>query len=288
MLAEASEKPLAWITGAGGLIGHELVRSAAQWAPAWRVRGLTRENLDITDASGVAALFAKEKPALVIHCAAMSKSPACEASRPLAARTNIEATRHLAEIAGGVRIVFFSTDLVFDGRRGSYTEEDIPNPLLYYGETKLRAEEALRAHPNHAIVRISLTGGESPTKDRGFNEEMKKAWREGKTLNLFQDEFRCPMGAPIAARAVWELALGRARGLFHLCGAERLSRWDIGTLLVERHPEFAAQIRAGSRHEYRGPERPADTTLSIAKVQRELSFRLPRFSDWLRAETSGF
>lgn len=288
MPAEPSENRLAWITGAGGLIGHELARSAPEWAPGWRVRSLTRADLDITNAEAMAGLFAAEKPALVMHCAAISKSPACEANRELAARVNIDATRALAEIAAGARLIFFSTDLVFDGCHGHYTEDDPPNPLIFYGETKLRAEEAVRAHPNHVIVRLSLTGGKSPTGDRGFNEEMKKAWRSGKTLELFKDEFRCPMGATVAARAVWELALGQAAGLYHLCGAERLSRWDIGNLVARKHPEFASQIKAGLRRDHRGPERPADTSMSIAKAQKELSIPIPRFSDWLRLDGAGF
>jgi dTDP-4-dehydrorhamnose reductase len=280
--------PLAWITGAGGLIGHELVQSAQQWAAGWNIRGLQRAELDITSHAQVQALYAAGCPKLIVHCAAISKSVACDANRELAARTNVDATRALAEIAAQSRIVFFSTDLVFDGRKGHYTEDDPPNPLLFYGETKARAEEALRGHPNCAIVRISLTGGHSPTRDRGFNEEMKKAWRAGKTLDLFTDEFRSPMAAPVTARAVWELALSSATGVFHLCAPERLSRWQIGEHLVRKHPEFARQIRAGSRRDYKGPERPADTTMNPAKIQQLLSFPLPRFSDWLRADDTGF
>jgi dTDP-4-dehydrorhamnose reductase len=279
---------LVWITGAGGLIGHELLRSAAEWAPGWRARGLTRADLDITNPTAVKTLFARERPDLLIHCAGVSKSPACEANRGLALATNVEATRYLAEAAANIPFIFFSTDLVFDGTRGGYTEDDPPNPLIFYGETKWRAEEVARRHPRHAIFRLSLTGGRSPTGERGFNEEMKNAAREGKTLNLFTDEYRCPMPSEIAARAVWDMAARGATGTFHLCGAEKLSRWDIGKLLAARHPEIEWRIQPGSRANYHGPPRPADTSMNIAKIQGALSFAIPKISDWLRIDQTGF
>lgn len=267
-----------WVTGAGGLIGNELVRSASQWVPHWRVLGLTRRPLDITDPHAVRELFRSDPPGLIIHCAALSKSPACEANRELAWRTNVEATRCLAGTAEQVPFIFFSTDLIFDGSKGDYVETDTPNPLMFYGETKLAAEQVVRAHPLHTIVRISLTGGQSPTGDRGFNEEMRNAWLQGKTLNLFTDEYRCPMYAPVTARAVWELAVRGAVGTFHLCAPEKLSRYEIGRLVAAQYPDVDAKIRPGTRAEYSGPPRPADTSLNIAKIQSLLSFQLPRFS----------
>jgi dTDP-4-dehydrorhamnose reductase len=270
------------------LIGNELVLSAPALIPSIRARGLKREDLDLTDFRTVEKLFRKEQPSAIIHCAALSRNPACEADPSAARRINVDATTFLAELSGNIPFLFFSTDLVFDGNKGNYIEEDAPNPLSVYGETKAEAEETVRRHPRPVIVRISLTGGASPKGDRGFNEEMKNAWRAGKELNLFTDEFRCPAAAPVIARAVWELAARDITGTFHLCGAEKLSRYDVGLLLAERHPELHARIKAGSRRDYKGPPRPADTSMNCSKVQRELSFPLPSFSDWLRADTSSF
>jgi len=162
------------------------------------------------------------------------------------------------------------------------------NPLSTYAETKVAAEETVRRNPQHCIVRLSLTGGTSPKGDRGFNEEIKNAWRQGKTLNLFNDEFRCPTAAPIIVKAVWELATRGAVGTFHLCGAEKLSRYQIGRLLAAKHPELNPKIVAGSRKDYIGAPRPADTAMDCSKVQRLLSFRLPGLSEWLKEDQSGF
>src|SRR4051794_13510223 len=100
---------LAWVTGAGGLIGSHIVRVAAQFAPEWNVKGLTRNTLDLCDANAVAAAFRADHPDLVIHCAALSRSPVCEANPALAWRNNLQATRNLAELAAEVALVFFST-----------------------------------------------------------------------------------------------------------------------------------------------------------------------------------
>ncbi len=281
-------QPLAWITGAGGLIGHELVQLAGSYCPGLRARGISRQEFDLLDFRAAEALFRAERPSVLIHCAAISRSVDSQGAPDLAHRVNVEATAHLTQLAAEIPFLFFSTDLVFDGAKGNYVESDPVNPLSKYAETKAAAEEIVRQHPLHCIVRISLTGGNSPKGDRGFNEEMKNAWRQGKALNLFVDEFRCPAAAPVIARAVWDLVKSRATGTFHVCGAERLSRYDIGNLLAGRHPELNPKIVAGSRAEYQGPPRPPDTSMNCAKAQKILTFPLPRFTEWLAGDRSGF
>jgi dTDP-4-dehydrorhamnose reductase len=277
-----------WITGAGGLIGSELVRLAPQIAPGKRARGLTHGELELLDFAAVEKLFREEKPGAVIHCAAISRSVDSQGAPDLAQRVNVEATAHLAQLAADIPFLFFSTDLVFDGEKGNYVETDEPNPLSTYGETKATAEGIVQRNPRHCIVRISLTGGTSPRGDRGFNEEMKSAWGKGRALHLFVDEYRCPAAAPIIARAVWELIEREAGGIYHLCGVEKLSRYQIGELLAERHPELNPKIIAGRRVDYKGPPRPPDTSMDCTKVQKLLSFELPRFSEWLKNDQSDF
>lgn len=273
---------LLWVTGAGGLIGSQFVRLAPTLAYGWRVRGMRRDELNLTDADAIRRLFAAEKPAAIIHCAAISKTPACQADPALARRINVEATALLSELAAEIPFVFFSTDLVFDGRKGDYDEAAAPNPLNVYAETKAQAEQVVLRNPRHMVIRTSLNGGVSPTGNRGFNEETRNALRSGKTLNLFTDEFRNPIAAHVTARAIIELLQRGAAGLFHVAGSERLSRWEIGQLLVARWGGGASQLRAGALRDYTGPTRAPDTTLNCAKAQWLLSFPLPRFSEWLR------
>jgi len=274
-----NERPTAWITGAGGLIGSHLLTAAPSHAGGWQVLGLVRSDLDLTDAAAVAARFERDQPRLVIHCAALSRSPDCQRDPALAGRLNVEVTRTLAGLAAEIRFVFFSTDLVFDGRQGNYVETDGVNPISVYGETKAEAERLVLANPRHLVIRTSLNAGRSPTGDRGMDEQLFLAWRAGQTMKLFVDEFRCPVPATATARATWELIQAGATGLYHVAGAETLSRWQIGELLTAGRPEFRALIQPGTLKDYVGAPRSPDTSLNCAKAQAKLTFPLPRFRE---------
>jgi len=165
---------LSWITGSNGLIGNYIVQSAPKLAPHWRVRALTRADFDLLDFDAVRREFQKDKPQLIIHCAAVSTLAAVQADPALARRVNVEATRLLAELAADVLFIFFSSDLVFDGRKGNYTETDAMNPIHIYGETKAAAEEIVLRNPRHTVVRTSLNGGVSRAGNRGFNEQLRR------------------------------------------------------------------------------------------------------------------
>lgn len=271
-----------WITGARGLIGYALVQTAGLYAGGARVIGLSRAELELTDSLRVKERFHRDHPDLVIHCAALSRSTDCQANPALARRLNVEVTELLAELAGEIGFIFFSTDLVFDGRAGNYDELAPVNPLSIYGETKVAAENIVLKNPRHCVVRTSINGGTSPSGDRGFNEQLRAAWKAGETLRLYIDEFRSPIAATVTARAVWELAQAGASGICHVAGSERLSRWQIGQLLARLWPRLEPRLEPASLKEYRGAPRSPDTSLNCAKAQRLLSFRLPGLTEWLQ------
>ena len=274
----------AWITGANGLIGNYLVQTAPKFAPRWRARALTRTDFDLLDFGAVEREFKKDKPQIVIHCAAITLVGDAEKNPTLARRVNIEATKFLAELAAEISFVFFSTDIVFDGRKGDYSETDTPNPLHLYGETKLAAEKIILKNPRHLVVRTSINSGTSPSGNRAFNEHLRRSLQNaGQGMKLFTDEFRCPIPAVETARAVWELAEKKCSGIYHVAGAEKLSRFQIGELLVKRWPEMTAKIESGSAKDFPGPPRALDTSMDISKVQKVLSRPLPKFSEWLAA-----
>jgi dTDP-4-dehydrorhamnose reductase len=272
-----------WVTGAGGLIGNYLVQTARQSVPGEVIIPITRPQLDLTDLGAVRKAFRNQNPALIIHCAALSRSPDCQANPGLAHKVNVESTAALAEFAD--RLVFFSTDLVFDGKLSNYDESASVNPLSVYAETKVAAERIVLANPNHLVIRTSLNCGTSPNRDRGFDEQLLNAWRSGQSLRLFTDEFRSPIPAEITARAVWELVTQQKTGIYHVAGAERLSRWQIGQLVAARTPEMNPQLQPASLKEYQGAPRAPDTSLNCAKAQATLSFPLPRFTDWIKSQT---
>ena len=283
LIPVTDSKPLVWIIGANGLIGNYLVQTAPRFAPHWRVRALTRDQLDLVDFDAVRRAFQSDSPQLVVHCAAVSTLAEAQSNPDLARRVNVDVTALLAGLAADIPFVFFSTDLVFNGRKGNYVETDAVNPIHLYGETKAAAEQIVLRNPRHTVVRTSLNGGTSCAGNRGFNEQLRLRWQAGQMMNLFTDEFRCPIFAGETARAVWELVNQKCTGLFHVAGAEKLSRWQIGQLIAARWPQLNPKITPGSAANFPGPPRALDTSLNITKVQTILSVPLPGLGEWLAA-----
>ena len=273
--------PRAIITGAAGLIGQYLVKTAPRWAPVWDIQGLTRADLDLTDRANVERTWQSIKPNAVIHCAALSRTKACEQDPEQARRINAEITAHLAQLSQAIPFIFLSSGEVFDGSTGWYGETDEPNPINVYGQTKLEAEQAVLQNPRHTVVRIVLTAGTSETGDRSFVEDMYRTAKAGKDVTLYADEFRCPLPAGVIARVIWELVDREQPGLYHLGGSDRLSRWEIGETLLPWCPELKGHLMKGSARNHVGSPRPADLSLRCDKIQSLLSFRIPGFREWL-------
>ena len=273
--------PRAIITGAAGLIGQYLVKTAPRWAPDWEVTGLSRADLELTETLDVGARIVALKPDLLIHCAALSRTKACEQDPDQAHRINVEVTAHLAQLSKHIPFIFLSSGEVFDGKIGWYSETDEPNPINVYGQTKLEAEQTVLQNPGHTVVRIVLTAGNSATGDRSFVEDMCRTAKAGKNVTLYADEFRCPLPAGVIARTIWELVDRKQPGLYHLGGSERLSRWEIGEALLPWYPELKGHLIKGSSLNHVGSPRPADLSLRCDKIQSLLSFRIPGFCEWL-------
>lgn len=274
----------AWITGANGLIGSQLLRLAVQTAPEWQIKPLTRADLELSDFSAVERQFHADQPRLIIHCAAITAVADAQKDPALARHINLDLTALLASLAAEIPFVFFSTDIVFDGKKGDYVEADPVNPLHVYGETKAAAEQVVLKNPRHLVIRTSINGGITRSGNRAFNEQLRHSLQNaGQGMKLFTDEYRCPIPAVETARATWDLIGKNCTGLYHIAGAQRLSRWEIGQLIVQRWPGLESRIQPGSARDFPGPPRALDTSLNIAKVQAVLSQPLPGFADWLAA-----
>ena len=263
------------------MIGQYLVKTAPRWAPDRDMQGLTRADLDLTDRTNVERTWQSIKPNAVIHCAALSRTKACEQDPEQARRINAEDTAHLAQLSQDIPFIFLSSGEVFDGSTGWYGETDEPNPINVYGQTKLEAEQAVLQNPRHTVVRIVLTAGTSETGDRSFVEDMYRTAKAGKDVTLYADEFRCPLPAGVIARVIWELVDREQPGLYHLGGSDRLSRWEIGETLLPWCPELKGHLMKGSARNHVGSPRPADLSLRCDKIQSLLSFRIPGFREWL-------
>ena len=209
-----------FITGAGGQVGHELVAAFSDH----EVIAVTRTMLDVGDRDAVLAAVAATDVDVIVHAAAWTAVDACESDRNRAHRDNTEATWHIAEAARatGARVVYFSTDYVFDGeKRDPYVETDQPNPQTVYGRSKLRGELAL--DPTDTIVRISWVCGR-----HGHNmvKTILRLAAEHDTLRFVDDQRGHPTFAADAARIAERLVSDRRAGTFHVTNQGAVSWFE--------------------------------------------------------------
>ncbi len=176
------------LTGASGQLGGYVLREGRKQGAsvvAWSGRrsgelfGCPLRPVDLTDSDAVVAAFREAWPDVVMHAAALAGVADCQREPEKAEQINTRASAHLAELAdrARVRLVHVSTDMVFDGERGGYREDDPVAPLSVYGRTKAAAEQAVRAYPRTAVARISLLFGPSLVGRPTFFDQQASALR---------------------------------------------------------------------------------------------------------------
>src|SRR5467141_724307 len=217
------------------------------------------------------ALVRKTKPSAVIDAEAMDDVDRCEVERDLAWQVNAGSTVSLARVATdiGARYLFVSTDSVFDGEKGQYCEQDVPRPVNYYGETKLAGEHAvLAATADHLVVRPSLLYGWDD-RHLNFATWVLGSARNGKPIDVATDRIGSPTFADSLAAGILQLLKVPDGGVYHLAGADGMSRCDFAVRLVNAFgldPAMVKPVRWADLH-LKTP-RPADSSLSSAKAKR--------------------
>lgn len=289
------------VTGASGQLGGHVAAYLCRHRPVDRLvalSGRSRTLVDgaatvraaLTDLSALRQAVLATRPTHIIHLAAMTAVSDAFANPDLAQRTNVDATRALAEAAEEVsaKMVFSSTDMVFDGDHAPYAEAAAPNPLSEYGRSKLAAERALEGRPRVLTVRIPLLFGlpVTPRKTTFYNQ-MQSLWA-GEPLKLFRDEYRTPLWLPDAAACLVALAESDLDGLIHLAGPQRLSRLELLAQCASALGVPNPKLIAISRSDVAAPEpRPEDLSLDDSRLRR-LRPDLPRttVADAMRMESS--
>jgi dTDP-4-dehydrorhamnose reductase len=241
---------------------------------------------DIRDAEQVARAFGVTRPDCVIHTAALTKPDYCE-TRPEETRAvNVTGTRNIVDACNrfGAKLIHVSTDLVFDGRKGNYSEDDAVRGLNEYSRSKIAAEDVvLSESPGAVVLRLSIIYGPRHAEHPGFLDEMLMHWQKGQPMGFFTDQYRNPTFAPQVADAVEKIiARPNVAGLFHLGGAERLSRYEFATIIARIVGAPVELIGRASMFDHRGPaERPQDCSLVSEKIGRVLGVRPMRCEDGL-------
>jgi len=262
------------VTGASGQLGSYLLRalrarhlSATAWSrrPNLELFGYRCHPVDLCETDQVVTAFRAARPDVVIHAAAISGVGACYRDPTVARRTNTTATRLLAELAQRqpARLVYVSTDLVFNGKGQWYRETDCPEPLSVYGQTKAAAERDVVHHPRHLVLRISLLFGPSLNGQPSFFQQQMDALRQGAACRLFEDEWRTPLALNVAAQGLITAAASEVEGILHLGGRERMSRLEMGQRLARVLGADERLCHPTKREDITTAEpRPRDTSLN--------------------------
>ena len=233
---------------------------------------------DIRNASEVRALFKEVCPDVVINTSALSVPDFCETHHNEARATNITAVEHLARACEqyGSRFIHLSTDFVFEGRTDRlYIEEDEPNPVNYYGITKLEGEERVaECCGNYAIVRVVVVYGKAlPGQHGNIVQLVANKLRSGETIRVVSDQWRTPTFVGDISYAVEQLMHHPRNGIYHICGSDCVSIADIAYRVAEVLKLDRSLILPVTTEEMQeATPRPRFSGLSIVKAKREINY----------------
>jgi len=267
------------VTGASGLLGNKIVEHAKndyKLVPIYKTTPLHSNSLklDITDAVEVSNLFSRFKPTVVIHTASETNVDKCETEKVHAWKVNVEGARNIADACQKVnaKLVAISTDYVFDGEKGLYTEEDTPNPINYYGVTKLEGEkQVINYCKNYAILRTSVLYGWHPWK-QNFATWVINKLRQQQEINIVEDHYNTPTLADNLAEMALEVAEKDLQGLYHASGNERISRYEFAKKIAETfglNSDLIKPVKMSQMAAWTA-KRPRDSSLDTGKIRKQL------------------
>lgn len=220
--------------------GREDVLALANAGTRTRHEGISG-GIDLDDEPSVAALFARVQPRLIINCAGVCDVGTCEQSPEFAWAVNVEGTRLLlAHAPPAARVVHCSSDHVFSGDSGPYTEDSVPDPISVYGRTRVAAEQLVAAREGTLILRAGLWIGPSSTGRIGHLDWLRDRTRRRLPMTIVSDELRSAVWAEDAARRVWELARSTMCGLRHIVAERIVARPALAAYLDARFAIGAA------------------------------------------------
>ena len=283
------------ITGYGGFVAGSAIWQAG---PKWEVFAFSRSKeptvranfcswkFDLCDKTNLRETFAAIKPDAVIHAAALANIDYCQSHQDEAERVNVATTKELAELCTdhGAKLVFCSTDSVFDGTGQMYSEEDEPNAVNFYAETKIRAEQAVRKYAEQYVVaRLSLVIG-LPVLGAGnsFLAKMISLLDSGQQVLCPENEIRTPVDVITLGQSLLELAGNDFSGTLHLAGHTRVNRYKMALLIADRLKLASDLIVATDSNEMaKRARRPNDVSLNNTLACQVLDTPMKNLMDGL-------
>jgi len=277
------------ITGSNGLLGQSLLNLLLKDTQKYQVFGFSRggnrsgredfsyTSVDITDEIILKKNIKQIQPDFIINTAAMTQVDDCENKKKACDLLNVTVVKWLSEVSKEINahIIHISTDFIFDGIKGFYKETDKPNPLSYYGVSKLKSEEVLiQSRINFTILRTILVYGKVFDMSRtNIVLWVKEMLSKGKEITIVDDQFRTPTYVEDLALACKISMDKRAKGIYHISSNELLSVFEIAQQIATVFHLDKSLIKAISTSTLnQTAPRPAKTGFDLSKTNKELGF----------------
>jgi dTDP-4-dehydrorhamnose reductase len=286
------------ITGSNGLLGQkllhklrndyfvELIATSKGDNRVTERSNYTYFDLDITNNDAVAQLISSEKPQVVVNTAAMTNVDLCEDEKKACDALNVDAVRYLADACAKIdaHLIQISTDFIFDGEDGPYKESDIPNPISYYGLSKLKSEQLLQAHSvKWTVLRTIIVFGVGENLSKGnIVLWAKSALEKGDPLNIIDDQFRAPTLAEDLADICILAAKKKALGIFNASGKDIMSIYEIVERIAKHYGNSIDNLNRISTATLKQKAlRPPKTGFILDKSRKELGYNPHSFEESL-------
>jgi len=270
------------ITGGSGLLGSKIAALATEkgyeaysgYNEHEAVNG-TPIKLDICNKKNVQTVFERTRPQAVVHAAALTNVDKCEEDVGLARKINVEGTINIVDSSKSHNsfLVYVSTDYVFSGKEGLYTETDETNPINHYGLTKLEAEKVVQASTvNWCIVRPSVIYGATPATGKvNFALWILDKLRNNEPIKIITDQWVSPTLNTNLAEMILETIEKRHTGIYHLSGATPINRYDFATKIAETFQldkKIISKTKSSDMNWH--AKRPRNTSLNVEKATNTL------------------
>ncbi len=277
------------ITGSNGLLGQNLVWQCQKKGQEFLATSSGKNRnpelnpssfhpLDITDHRAVEEIIGRYRPEAIINTAAMTQVDQCETEKDKCRSLNVHGVENLLKAAEsyGSKLIHLSTDFIFDGMMGMYKESDIPNPLSFYGQSKLDAENLILSKGgDHSIVRTVLVYGFVPNMSRSnIVLWVKNSLENGKEIQVVNDQWRTPTLAEDLAQGCLLIFKKKAGGIFHISGEELLTPYDIAIRVAEHFGLDKDLIKETDGSKFtQAAKRPPKTGFDISKAKNMLGYK---------------
>jgi len=263
------------VTGSAGLIGHQVVKDLSETHEVFSCYNKSKPEfgiptkMDLLNHEMISNVLSEKNPDIVIHLGAMTAVDLCDTQQDNALKINSQATEILAKECSKINsfMVYVSTDYVFNGNSGLYKENDVTNPLGFYGKSKLLGEKSIQNFSsNWCIARTSTPFGLHPTK-KSFPIWVIENLQKQKQIDILTDQFTSPTYVPSLSRMLIEISERHLTGIIHVAGASKISRYEMASLVSDKLGLDGKLLREISINDIKWEaQRPKDSSLNVSKA----------------------